>query len=98
MKNRTALPFALLSVAFFVIGFFVIGFLTANANGSPWSPMAQQMEIRQSEQYDKNQFEKSKPTVGELAPDIKRKTLDGKAVQLSKYQGKNVVVIKAGYT
>lgn len=93
MKNRTALPFAFLSVAL-----LLVGFLTANANGSPWSPMAQQMEIRQSEQYDKNQFEKSKPAVDELTPDIKLKTLDGQAVQLSKYQGKNVVVIKAGYT
>ena len=93
MKNRTALPFAFLSVAL-LLG----GFLTANAIGSPWSFLAQQMEIRQPEQYDKNQFEKSKPAVGELAPDIKLKTLDGNAVQLSKYQGKNVVVIKAGYT
>ena len=93
MKNRTALPFAFLSVAFLSIGFPI-----ANANGSPWSLLAQQMEIRQSEQYDKNQFEKSKPALGELAPDIQLKTLDGKAVQLSKYQGKNVVVIKAGYT
>ncbi len=58
----------------------------------------QQMEIRKSEEYDAEQFAKSKPAVGEKAPELELQTLDGKSVKLSDYQGKNIVVIKAGYT
>lgn len=61
------------------------------------SPM-QQMEIRKSEEYNAEQFAKSKPAVGEKAPELELQTLDGEPVKLSDYLGKNVVVIKAGYT
>lgn len=57
-----------------------------------------QMEIRSSEQYDAAQFEKSHPAVGTAAPDIQLQTLDGESVLLSSFRGKNVVLIKAGYT
>jgi len=88
MNKLTALPFAFLFVSVFSDGVVSFG----------GSFAAQQMEIRRSEQYDQDQFEKSKPAIGTLAPDIKLKTLDGKAVSLSSYRGKNIVVIKAGYT
>jgi len=57
-----------------------------------------QMEIRKSEEFDPVAFAKSKPAVGELAPDLQLQTLDGEAVSLSSFRGKNIVVVKAGYT
>ena len=59
---------------------------------------AQQMELRENEKYNAAAFEKSKPAVGESAPDMVLKTLEGKEVSLDSYRGKNIVVIKAGYT
>jgi len=59
---------------------------------------APQMEIRKNEEYSAEQFANSKPAVGEAAPDMELKTLAGEAVKLSSFRGKNVVVIKAGYT
>ena len=56
------------------------------------------MEIRDSEEYAAKKFAESKPAVGTKAPDLKLKSLEGETVSLSSYQGKNVVVIKAGYT
>jgi len=56
------------------------------------------MELRENEKYDVEAFEKSKPAVGELAPNMELKTLAGKSVSLDSYRGKNIVVIKAGYT
>ena len=60
--------------------------------------VAQQMELRENEKYDVAAFEKSKPAVGELAPNMELKTLAGQSVSLNSYRGKNIVVIKAGYT
>ncbi len=90
MNKRTTLPFMFL--------FSFVGFLVEDAGSFRLSVTAQQMEMRRAGQYDQRTFEKSKPAVGELAPDIRLKTLDGQAVQLSAYRGKNIVVIKAGYT
>ena len=88
MKIRTALPFTALLASTLLICVCWSGFTFA----------VQQMEIRKSEQYNKEEFEKSKPAIGEQAPEIELKTLDGKPVKLSSYRGKNIVVIKAGYT
>lgn len=62
------------------------------------APVPQQMELRQFEEYSGENFKKSKPAVGSLAPNMELKTLDGKTVSLDSYRGKNIVVIKAGYT
>ncbi len=78
--------------AFAVFTFFLMPSLTSAA------PAPQQMELRASEEYDEETFKKSKPAVGSLAPDMQLKTLDGKTVSLDSYRGKNIVVIKAGYT
>ena len=56
------------------------------------------MEIRKSEQFDAEAFANSKPAVDEVAPDLQLQTLSGKTVSLSSYRGKNIVVVKAGYT
>ena len=56
------------------------------------------MEMRTAEQFDAEQFANAKPAVGEKAPELTLKTLDGETVKLADYLGKNVVVIKAGYT
>lgn len=58
----------------------------------------QQMELREREEYNEDNFKKSSPAVGSLAPNMKLKTIDGKTVTLDSYRGKNIVVIKAGYT
>ena len=88
MIKRTALPSAFFSAGIFAAGVCCVGL----------SFGVQQMEVRQSEEYSQEQFEKSKPALGELSPDIELKTLDGEKVSLSSYRGKNIVVIKAGYT
>ena len=62
------------------------------------SGTGQQMEMRDAEEFGAAQFALSKPAVGEKAPDLELQTLDGETVKLSAYQGKTVVVIKAGYT
>jgi len=59
---------------------------------------AQQMEVRQAEEYDVEQFAKSKPAVGTEVPALELQSLAGKSVKLSDYLGKTIVVIKAGYT
>ena len=61
-------------------------------------PTPQQMELRKSEEYNTEKFKNSKPAVGSLAPNMELRTLDGKTVSLDSYRGKNIVVIKAGYT
>ena len=61
-------------------------------------PTPQQMEVRKSEEYHPEKFKKSKPAVGTLAPNMELKTLGGETVSLDSYRGKNIVVIKAGYT
>ena len=62
------------------------------------APLPQQMELRKMEEYNEANFRKSKPEVGSIAPNMELKTLDGKTVSLKSYRGKNIVVIKAGYT
>ena len=62
------------------------------------APVPQQMELRESEKYNEENFKKSKPAVGSLAPNMELKTLAGKTIALDSYRGKNIVVIKAGYT
>ena len=57
-----------------------------------------QMEIRKSEEFDPIAFAESKPAVGEMAPDLQLQTLDGETVSLSSFRGKNIVIVKAGYT
>ena len=67
-----------------------------SAFANPLPP--QQMELRESESYDAKAFAASKPAVGSSAPDMELKTLDGTPIKLSSFKGKNIVVIKAGYT
>jgi hypothetical protein len=57
-----------------------------------------QMKGRQPGEYGVMEFAQSKPAVGESAPEMELKTLDGETVSLASYRGKNIVVIKAGYT
>ena len=90
-----------LMLALFIAGAIAAVFpisqsLQNTAFANPLSP--QQMELRESESYDEETFATSKPAVGSAAPDMTLKTLDGKPVNLSSYRGKNIVVIKAGYT
>ena len=59
---------------------------------------ATQMEKRTHALYDVSAFETSKPAVGERAPNLVLRDLDGKPVALSDYRGETLVVIKAGYT
>lgn len=65
---------------------------------STMAKQSPQMEIRKSEQFDAEAFANSKPAVDEVAPDLQLQTLSGKTVSLSSYRGKNIVVVKAGYT
>ena len=96
--NTTPLPFAgsdrknlfRYSIAFLAV---LVALATAYAE-----PLPQQMELRESAEYNEETFKKSKPAVGSLAPNMELKTLDGKTVALDSYRGKNIVVIKAGYT
>ena len=74
----------------------IFGSLRNTAVANPLAP--QQMELREKESYDEKLFAASKPAVGSSAPDMTLKTLDGKSVKLSSFKGKNIVVIKAGYT
>lgn len=57
-----------------------------------------QMEKRKDEHYHRELFENSFPRVGEVAPELELVTLSGEKVRLSDYQGKQVVLIKGGYT
>ena len=77
------------------LAIFLLTPLLCLPTGSAYS---QQMEKRESEEYDIEQFANSKPAVGDAAPDMELRTLDGDAVSLSDYRGRNIVVIKAGYT
>jgi len=90
MKLHTPLPF------YWITSMIVIAILLVTATSA--SAVAQQMELRENEQYNAEKFAKSKPAVGEHAPDLELKTLDGKTVSLDSYRGKSLVVIKSGYT
>ncbi len=57
-----------------------------------------QMEKREDELYRLNMFMVSYPAVGQMAPDLEIKNMEGETVSLSDYRGKNLVLIKGGYT
>ena len=57
-----------------------------------------QMEKRKSVLYKLAAFAAAKPAVGEAAPELKLKNLDGEDVSLESYRGKTIVVIKGGIT
>jgi hypothetical protein len=59
---------------------------------------APQMERRDAEEYLAEQFANSTPTIGELAPNLNLKTMDGQDVSLADYRGRNIVIVKAGFT
>lgn len=59
---------------------------------------APQMELREHHRYDAEKFNAMKPAVGEFAPNIELKSLNGETVSLDSFTGKTIVVIKAGYT
>lgn len=59
---------------------------------------AQQMEKRHTQLYRQLAFESSFPKIGQTAPDIHLKTIDGQPAQLSTYLGKPLVLIKGSYT
>jgi len=83
-----------LNISFFYCVAAVVFFCDATCSFAKQA----QMEIRESEQFDPIAFAESKPAVGEMAPDLQLQTLDGKTVSLSSFRGKNIVVVKAGYT
>lgn len=62
------------------------------------SSLNAQMEKREDELYRLKRFENSFPKVGQVAPELAVRSLSGERVRLSEYQGKTVVLIKAGYT
>ena len=95
--NASPLPFAE-SIKKNFIGYTLASFTLLIASIAYAAPAPQQMELRKSELYNEDTFKKSKPAVGSLAPNIELKTLAGKSVALDSYRGKNIVVIKAGYT
>lgn len=57
-----------------------------------------QMEKRINSLFRHKMFVASKPTLGDQAPDLKLKTLDGEEVNLSAYLGKPLVIVKGSYT
>lgn len=61
-------------------------------------PLAAQMEKRDAELYDRQQFLAAEPAVQSLAPDLVLSDLDGRLVALSSLRGRVVVLIKGGYT
>lgn len=90
MKTHTPLPCCWITYVTAVAILFV--------SATTASAATQQMELRENEQYNAEKFAKSKPAVGENAPNLELQTLDGKTVSLDSYRGKNIVVIKSGYT
>ena len=77
----------------------LLGFVIAASLGSLLATDATaQMEKRKNEHYHCKLFENSHPRVGEVAPELELVTLSGEKVRLSDYLGKQVVLIKGGYT
>lgn len=58
----------------------------------------QQMEKRIDSLYRQKAFVASEPTLGQPAPQLELKTIDGVAVNLSDYFGQPLVLIKGSYT
>lgn len=59
---------------------------------------AAQMEKRDSELYDRQQFLAAEPAAGTMAPDLVLHDLDGRPMALSSCRGRIVVLIKGGFT
>jgi hypothetical protein len=57
-----------------------------------------QMEKRDAELYDRQQFLAVQPRPGTFAPDLVLTDLEGRLQALSSYRGRIVVLIKAGFT
>ncbi len=57
-----------------------------------------QMEKRDSQLYDRQQFLAADPAVDTVAPDLVLTDLDGRLQALSSYRGRVVVLIKGGFT
>ena len=68
------------------------------ATGLILSSAEAQMEIRGYGRYNAATFLRLAPHAGEKAPELNVRTLSGEPVSLNDYLGKNVVVIKGGYT
>ena len=75
----------------------LIAVLTVSSVAVP-SAVAQQMEKRHTQLYRQQAFENSFPKIGQQAPDIQLKTIDGQPAQISAYLGKPLVLIKGSYT
>ena len=67
------------------------------ATGLILSSAEAQMEIRGFGRYNTATLRLA-PHAGEKAPELNVRTLSGESVSLEDYLGKNVVVIKGGYT
>ena len=59
---------------------------------------AAQMEKRDAELYDRQQFLAADPAIDTLAPDLVLTDLDGRLQALSAFRGRVVVLIKGGFT
>lgn len=59
---------------------------------------AAQMEKRDTELYDRQQFLTAAPAVQTMAPDLVLADLDGQPISLSSFRGRIVVLVKGGYT
>jgi hypothetical protein len=57
-----------------------------------------QMEKRDLELYQRQQFRAAAPAVDSIAPDLVLTALDGRLQALSSYRGRIVVLIKGGFT
>jgi hypothetical protein len=62
-------------------------------------PINAQMEKRKNALYQQKAFVESCPTIGQHVPELQLRTIEGDSVDLAEtYKGKNIVLIKAGYT
>lgn len=59
---------------------------------------AAQMEKRDAQLYDRQQFLAADPAIDTIAPDLVLIDLDGRLQALSSYRGRIVVLIKGGFT
>lgn len=57
-----------------------------------------QMEKRDMELYQRQQFLAADPAIDTMAPELVLTDLDGRLQALSSYRGRVVVLIKAGFT
>lgn len=57
-----------------------------------------QMEKRDSQLYDRQQFLAAAPAIDTVAPDLVLTDLDGRLQALSSYRGRVLVLVKGGFT